>query len=311
MPTTEKTQYIDKLNELAKRYGSVEDQVTRDILRFLNDTRQQITAQLVTAGTPASQFQLQQLRQNIDRLIAEFEQKANARLRAAFDDAYNLGGLSAVEPLRKLGFESVFFSPSKAQINILQAFTADLVKDITEDARKLINRNVRMAALGQISPFDAMRGITGEMGQERGQVVGGVSARAETVIRTEMQRVFNLSNFSQQQLTAERIPGLKKRWIATGDGRTRRGHLEVHLKTKDNPIPANEKFIVRNWRYSKGVWHPPRETTELMYPGDPSGPGWAVINCRCSMATIHPAIGTIGSSLDGRVGAMMKRAEEQ
>ena len=314
MPT-DKQRYTAKLNELAARYGRMEDETTRAILRMLRETRAQINDQIVQAGTPAGQFQLAALRANIERLITDFEQRAAAEVRRATADAYRFGGLSAVEPLQELGFAQAFYSPSRAQVNILQGFSADLITGLTGDIRRQVDRQIRMAALGQISPFDAMKGVQTAFGKtvpKQGKmVVSGISAKAEMDIRTEMQRAFNLSNQSQMDDTATRIPGLLKRWIATGDGRTRRGHLEAHQRYKDNPIPVTEKFEVKLWRYTKkGGWRI-KSTARLMYPGDPSAPPEFTINCRCTQVTIIPEVGVIGSSLDGRVGAMMARAEAQ
>lgn len=315
MPT-DKELYTRKLNELAARYGRMEDQTTRAILRMLRETRAQINDQILQAGgTPASQFQLQALQANINRLIADFELRADAEVRRATADAYRFGGLSAVEPLQELGFSQAFYSPSKAQINILQGFSTDLIQGLTGDLRRQVDRQVRMAALGQISPFEAMKGVQtafGETVAKQGKmVVSGVSAKAEMDVRTELQRTFNLSSQSQMDDTATRIPGLLKRWIATGDARTRRGHLEAHKRYKDNPIPIDEKFEVKDWRYTKkGGWKH-KGTAYLMYPGDPSAPPEYTINCRCSPATIIPEVGVIGSSLDGRISQMMTRAEAQ
>lgn len=314
MPT-DKELYTAKLNELAARYGRMEDQTTRAILRMLRETRAQINDQILQAGTPAGQYQLAALQSNINRLIADFELRANAEVRRATADAYRFGGLSAVEPLQELGFSQAFYSPSRAQINILQGYTTDLITDLLGDTRRKVDRQIRLAGMGRKSPFEVMQEISKVFGKadvEQGKmVVSGVSAKAEMSVRTELQRAFNLSNQSQMDDQATRIPGLLKRWIATADGRTRRGHLEAHAKYKNNPIPVDEKFIVRDWRYTKkGGWRVVH-TDEMMYPGDSSASVGNVANCRCTMATIVPEVGVIGSSLDGRIGAMMARAEAQ
>lgn len=57
---------------------------------------------------------------------------------------------------------------------------------------------------------------------------------------------------------------IEKRWIATGDSRTRDSHLAI-----DGETQRKEK------RFSNG----------LMFPGDPSGRPEEVYNCRCSMST--------------------------
>lgn len=58
---------------------------------------------------------------------------------------------------------------------------------------------------------------------------------------------------------------LEKRWLATLDGRTRHDHAVADGQT----VAEDEPFIVGGY--------------ELMYPGDPSGPGHLIYNCRCTM----------------------------
>lgn len=59
---------------------------------------------------------------------------------------------------------------------------------------------------------------------------------------------------------------VRKRWVASKDSRTRASHgaVDGEVKPWDKP-------------FSNG----------LMYPGDPSGPGVEVYNCRCTMRTVE------------------------
>lgn len=61
---------------------------------------------------------------------------------------------------------------------------------------------------------------------------------------------------------------VRKRWVATKDDRTRRSHRRMDGETVDWDKP-----------FSNG----------LMYPGDPSGPGAEVYQCRCTMRTVEKA----------------------
>lgn len=58
---------------------------------------------------------------------------------------------------------------------------------------------------------------------------------------------------------------LQRQWIATLDSRTRHDHAAADGQTVDNDKPFNVGGY------------------ELMYPGDPNGPGHEVYNCRCTM----------------------------
>jgi len=298
---TPKQRYIKKLNEIAARYGKRENAAVRATWRMLRDLRGRVLAEL--AGTTQFQiFRLTQMRTSIEQYIAEFEQEAGAEARDALRVAYETGSQSVIEPLREVGeLRAGFFTPSPAQLNTVLDYSADLVRGIGDDTRKAINLQLRMTALGQKSSMDAMREITRQFGLvdlHRGrEVVKGISYGAERILRTELQRVYNLSSHSQQNETAKQVPGLMKSWVATADSRTRPEHLRAHLEYMANPIPVEEPFIVGG--------------EEAQYPLDPNLSAAMSIHCRCRMITVHPAIGRIGSSLDGRIAAEMKRRKER
>lgn len=62
---------------------------------------------------------------------------------------------------------------------------------------------------------------------------------------------------------------VRKRWIATKDNRTRHAHGAADGQT----VEYDQSFDVGG--------------EALMYPGDPSGSGWNIYNCRCTMRTVE------------------------
>lgn len=295
-----KQDYIEELNRVANRYGAMEDGAIKNALSLLKDLRSRIGAQLVTAEG-WEPWRLKQLREGIERAIAQFQAQASADVQGSFRQAVLDGGESVVDPFRAAGFEGMFFQPSTAQINVATDFSARLIQQISDEIRGKVDRQLQLAVLGDKSPLATMKGITQDLGIEartgvwkkRHDPVKGVAARAETILRTEMQRQFNLATYSQQQEQAQRVPGLTKSWLATADMKTRPTHLRAHVKYKANPIPIDQPFEVG--------------TAKLMYPGDPNGPPEETINCRCRSITHHPAIGRVGSSLDARIAKEVKR----
>lgn len=305
---TPKQQYTDSINEIAARYGRSEDATARRIIQEIQQLRKELIAQLAASPTDASQFRIKQQQANAERLIDELEARLGITLDEGSKVAFNEGGESVVQPLKKIGFENVFASPSIAQLNTVLDFNAELIKGITAPIRQQVNREIRNIALGQLTPVQAMQQLTQAFGDakvKQGKIVStGISAKAEMDVRTELQRVFNLSNNSQQLKTQQQIPNILKTWIATADNRTRKGHLEAHRRYHQKPIPVKDLFKIFEIRKNGTRTG---QTDEVMYPVDPRGAAWNVINCRCRMATIHPEIGVIGSSLDGRIAQMMKR----
>jgi hypothetical protein len=299
LPTL-KRQYVDELNAIAARYGKLEDTTIKRMLTEVKQLRSRIAVE-ISGATDWDDFRRRSLERRLSELIDEFERRLGTDVLTAVRDTYDYGGQSVVDPMRAVGFDVAWFQPSTAQLNTLLDFSARLIKKIGDDTRSQIDQQIRLATLGQKSTVQAMKDITQALGVEaragvwkkRHDPVRGVAARAETDLRTEMQRVFNLSTFSQQQASAERIPGLTKSWMATADIRTRPSHLRAHQQYGANPIPINRPFIVGGYK--------------LMYPLDPRGPPQETINCRCRSVTHHPAIGRVGSSLDGRIAAELKR----
>lgn len=307
--STAKEEYIASLNEITTRYGKMEDTTIRELFREMDTLRKQINQRIAdSAGDPGL---LQRQKVAIDALIADFESKYTSQLQTSTGAALTDGAQAVVQPLSKIGVQSALFTPSLAQLNTLNTFSAELIQGITGDLRKAVNFQVAQTALGQQTPFKAMQNVTAAFGQGKVDrqgnfVANGVTAKAERDIRTELQRIFNLSEHSQQLKTAETEPGLLKRWIATADNRTRPGHLEAHNRYRQNPIPIKEKYLVYDIS-DKGV---KRGSALLAYPTDPSAPPQYTVNCRCSESTIHPLVGVIGSSLDGRIASQLKRRTE-
>ena len=306
---TERQDYVKQLNATAARYGKIENEIAKRSVAYLAEVKRGIAAELANVqGWEA--YRLKALNANIDRLIAEYEAKMAGALKAAIDGAATTGAQAVTAPLGALGYDSGFFRPIMAQTNIALDFSAQLVQQISGELRSTIDTQIRLAVMGNKSPAQAMQALTRELGPaetwgpyaKRARPARGIAARSETIIRTEVQRVYNLSTYSQQLDAAERIDGLLKGWIATADARTRRGHLRAHMEYKDRPIPIAEPFIVYDIASNGAI----RGKAKLMYPGDPSAPGQYTIQCRCRQITIHPEVGRVGSNLDGRIANVLK-----
>lgn len=296
MPTPEQKRYAQKLEEVAQRFVRLEDGTIRQMVGALQNFRRGIAADLLEVGGFEA-YHLQQLQDSVDRLIAQFEAQLGGQVRTGLGEAYMMGGQGVVEPLDAAGIAGVFHQVNMAQLNAIMDFSADLIQNISAPMRAQINTQIRLAVLGGKSPFATMKEITRLLGVKatdlrwgrlkRPEVVKGVAARAEAILRTEMTRAHNLGHHSQQVLTAQQVEGVRKRWMATGDDRTRPTHLEAHIRYMEKPIPVDKAFEVGGAR--------------LMYPGDPAGPAHETINCRCRSVTIHESIGVVKTPMDKAV----------
>jgi len=309
MPTPEEL-YADELEQIARRFVTLEDTTVKGMVELLQQLRRDISERLGEVDG-FDIFRLRELQARVNDLIVQFGGQLTGQLGNNLRDGYALGEGSVVAPLSAADVVTpemgTFFQPSAAQVNAVVGFSADLVTNITDDLRGKINTQLRLATLGERSPFEAMREITTVLGvkasdgvwglRNRPEVVSGVAARAETIVRTELTRTFNLAGHSTQLQAAEVAPGLMKRWVATGDGRTRATHLAAHVRYRDNPIPVDKAYIVGG--------------EEMMYPGDPRGSAQNTINCRCRSLTVAPSIGVVDTDMDRLIDAERERRAEE
>jgi hypothetical protein len=304
MPTPDQARYAAAMKRITDRYTHLEDATIKGAIGMLQDLRRQIAAEILTAEGWHT-YRLPELQTGIGRAIDQFQSQLSAQARDQFGDAYELGARGVVEPLSAVGLPA-FYTPNTAQVNVIKDFSADLIQQIAEPMRAQINTQIRLAALGERSPFQAMQQVTGILGVKardlrwgrlkRPEVVRGVAARAEAILRTELTRAYNMAHHSQQQATAETIPDVRKSWVATPDGRTRISHINAHIRYADNPIPIDQAFEVG--------------ASKLMYPGDPAGPAEETINCRCRTITVHPIVGRPDLPVDIAVEEEKAQREE-
>ena len=262
----------------------------RAVWRLMRDLRNRVIAEMVT--TSPEMMLARSFQADLLRYLDEFADKGGAEVYRGLELSLRAGIDSFAEPLISLGY-MIDIMPDPAMLNTLQGYSADLVRGITEDMRKAINAQVRLAALGQLPPLTAMQNITTQFGlldmHVGREVTKGVGYRAERILRTELNRQFNIAHYTKQ--IESPIPDLRKRWVATGDSRTRPAHLRAHQRYGLNPIPVNEPFIVGG--------------EALMYPMDPSGSPENTINCRCREVTIVPEVGVLASPLDARIADLL------
>jgi uncharacterized protein with gpF-like domain len=268
-----KTAYIKKIDDLTRHVNGLEDEAVRNTLRLLRQTLETIQARILTAdGWQLSN--LTSLQRQVNDLINRFQAELTASYAGIQAQAYQTGTAAVDAPLKISG---VSVSPavlSRNVVAVLQGYSADLIKSVSDELRTMINTTLTQHLLGLSSPFAAMQRITQLVGvSDSLSDLTGVSARAEKIFRTETMRVYNISTEARQQQIAETVPDLMKVWVATGDHRTRRAHLVAHGQM----VRIDQPFMVGG--------------EALRYPLDPRGSASNTINCRCRSITWRAGYG--------------------
>ena len=294
----ERRAYARKLQQITRNFNRLERATLQQSIKLLKDVRNQVAGQLT--GTDFSQFRVAEQQKAIDAIIAEYEEQARDMASDASLQAYKLGGQSVIDPLKAANVKVSFFRPSKAQVDVLTQFSADLIGGkIAPELRHSINRSIQLNALGGNSSIDAMKDITQALFKSNRpptarEPVKGIAYEAERILRTETNRAYSIATNAQQEKLAEDVPGLQKQWLATGDNRTRLSHLNAH----GDIVDVGEPFVVGG--------------AKLMFPLDPAGPPQETINCRCRSITVIPEIGPLESPLDAEIEAeKARRAKDE
>jgi hypothetical protein len=151
--------------------------------------------------------------------------------------------------------------------NFIRRYMAKKITQIGSTTRKQIEDDVKKGIAEGLS-VDEIGSLIAKHGAEL------AGYRANLIARTEVH-----SAAQNGSLSVAKESGVVefKEWISVEDGRTRgqKDNDEFdHVNVE--PVPINDKFVIRG-QFGDAM---------LEYPGDPSGPAGAIINCRCALGYI-------------------------
>ena len=157
--------------------------------------------------------------------------------------------------LAELGVGMSFDMLNPLVVSHLEEFATNRIEDLVDQT----TRNALRTQL--VEGVRAGEGVRELSARVRSVFDAADKYRARTIARTEVNSSANFASWSayKQSGVVE-----KRGWLTTRDGAERDAHGAVK---EPYEVPIDEPFIVGGER--------------LMYPGDPSGSAWNVINCRC------------------------------
>lgn len=296
MATAKQRAYAASMNRVIKRFETMEDATVKQMVAFLEQYRRDIIGYMSSVPDDSyfASFALGEIKANIENQTETLRQQLVTMQNGALQTAVADGIDMVVDPLMAASIEGAFFRSNVAQINVLMDYSADLIKGLAGDVIKAISSEIGRVGLGALTPYQAMQKVTDILGIQGGRkIVGGIAARAETIVRTETNRAFSVATQSQMETSLQEFPELQKAWMSTGDFRTRNAHLSAHGQI----VGVNDKFSVGG--------------EELAFPRDPAGSAKNTINCRCRHYTVHPEIGTIPTPLDDQIEAEKERRKDK
>ncbi len=231
-----------------------------EILRLLDVAGERIRTRLAAQPSDAERWLLGELQAEIRRAMGEFSDRAATMISTAAGQAWEAGQALIDAPLLAAGFRIDGMVPllDTRQLVAMRAFMTDRIKNIGLQAANKINTELGLVVLGAQPPGAAIMRVAA--------ILGDISrARAITIVRTELSRVYGTA--SQQRLTqaAGVVDGLKKQWRRSGKVHSR----ITHDLADGQVVDADKPFKLGN-----GM--------RLMFPHDPAAPAGETINCGCT-----------------------------
>ena len=210
---------------------------------------------------------LAEVKAAVDRWKAGAASRVGQGTLANADEGAALPGAIAIavgnEDVGMIASEYAQPSIDDTVVEVAYASSAYMVEDIGGTLQVQVDSLIRRMALAGMTPYDAIQSLTPSATVRRGMPFASAAQRAETIIRTEMGRVFSQATDAAMQDASDYLPGLRQQWIATDDDRTRPSHRDAHEQIVD----MGEPFDVGG--------------ASLRFPRDPDGPPEETINCRC------------------------------
>lgn len=269
MPAKVQRAFQAKIDDILRTVDDLAEGAVRRAVDLAERTRREILATLADVGDQSFQARhLRQLRAAMDESIAELVRRYQADVGGLLERAHELGIDLAEEPLRAaaaaapgVNFQAAGGLVPRNLLEVLVDYSADLITNLGAEALRKTNAVLAQAALGTVGPFEAMQRIAGALPD--GSVFTTVNARAEAIYRTEVNRVFSIANQARMNQMGERLPRMKKRWLAVLDSRVRPSHAAAHGQV----VPFDGLFTVGG--------------EKAQFPRDPVLSAKESVNCRC------------------------------
>lgn len=217
-------------------------------------------------------YHLREVKNAIERRIADYESAAKGDLGGRISQMWDLGQESVYKPLNAGGIFTGFNIPSSV-IRQMEAFAFVKVEGYTNKMWNSIRGELSLGGLGAKTPQQVTDAI-GQLLPNKPLVAQGgrtifrdAAQRAEFITKTELGRNFSEAADRRMKDAAEHVTDLEKVWK---HGHPRTPRLS-HMAADGEARPIDKPFPVRD-----------KNGYQLMYPHDPKADFSEVAGCQCS-----------------------------
>ena len=266
--------YAEQLDALARAAEALSPEAELRIRKLLDDVNRELLADLAhTQPGSYSSAQLQMLKSQVDRLMAQFAQQASAIVEKFEEQTYQQTARSIDATVSAAATATVAVQPvlDRSALQVVQGYTADLITGLSRDAAGKINASIQRAYLGRADLTQLVKQIgAARYGSAFTGIFSQVGEHTVNVALNEIRRLQSIVSFARIRDLKQRHPNLGKGWRHIPVARVPR---VAHILADGQVVAVEEPFIVGG--------------EELMYPRDPKGSAANTINCSC---LLYPAV---------------------
>lgn len=249
---------------LDRRSEKLGDAIARSLKKVVTSAYEKFLATLPETSIVSSLTAAGDLH-SFDSIIGQWRLIYDKEIAPEIEETYLSGAMSA-------------FTQAPGTAALSDAEVGSWARVTNDQAvRYMTDASNRLAGVGDTIWSDVRERVTnavasGMSNEELKDQIGKLSDfseyRADTIARTETISAYVNGDWEGAQLLGEFGP-VEKVWVATGDARGR----EWHTALMDQSLPMDEPFDV--------------DGEPMLYPHDPSGSAFNVVNCRCYIEFLY------------------------
>lgn len=277
--------------DILKDRNRLDGQAVKTIDGYLRQLQKALRELLLVNDDALTDFarrNLSTLLHDVDRLVGQTTRQLQHASTGLLDKAAALGDTHAADPLIAAGIQITKGLPGLDQTLVTATYNnvARLLTTPMQQFATAVQGGIRRVANGGANTFEEiarLRNLIERQGFDNAQY------KAERIIRTEVGRIFNESNFTRLEQLAQQFPFIRKCWKDSHDNRVRLGHVQAgDTYARGSGIPIAELFKVNVYREigrNKGQL---LGVAFLRFPVDPETTpagriaAGATIMCRCN-----------------------------
>ena len=265
-----KTMYKQSLDDIIKKSNALQDQIN-NLQGYINtavDAEEKAVFQSMQQSKIYQKQYQDALKKQIGAILDTMQVEEFKTISEHLQKSYTDGFVGVMYSLKEQGIPLIMPINQEAVVQAIQTdskISQGLYKRLGEDVsalKKNIASEISRGIATGASYTQIAQQIKSQMVGIYDKKSGGALYRAETIARTEGNRISNTAAMDACTKAKEKGCDVVKQWDATLDGATRPSHRQV-----DGEIKELDK------KFSNG----------LMRPLDNNAPAGEVVNCRCAL----------------------------